>query len=82
MLEACEYDKTGRMLNNGTWDYKVPGATDIPIDMRVTLLPNAGNSRYFSPVFFCGFGSSCACIWCLLVAASFVPKVLENRRMS
>jgi len=25
------------MINNGTWDYKIPSARDIPISMNVTL---------------------------------------------
>lgn len=36
-------EETGQKLSNGTWDYKPPTALDIPVDMRVTLLPNASN---------------------------------------
>ncbi|XP_042871766.1 indole-3-acetaldehyde oxidase-like [Penaeus japonicus] len=35
--------ETGEKLSNGTWEYKPPTALDIPVDMRVTLLPNASN---------------------------------------
>jgi len=35
--------KTGRIINNGTWDYKPPGALDIPIQFNVTFLKNTPN---------------------------------------
>ncbi|KAK7027383.1 hypothetical protein SK128_013597 [Halocaridina rubra] len=35
--------ETGEKLSNGTWEYKLPTALDIPADLRVTLLPNASN---------------------------------------
>eukprot|EP00931_Biecheleriopsis_adriatica_P031623 TRINITY_DN18519_c0_g1_i3.p1 TRINITY_DN18519_c0_g1~~TRINITY_DN18519_c0_g1_i3.p1 ORF type:complete len:286 (-),score=53.88 TRINITY_DN18519_c0_g1_i3:113-970(-) len=34
----------GRMVNCGTWDYKVPSGLDIPISMNVTLLPASGKA--------------------------------------
>ncbi|XP_019627736.1 PREDICTED: xanthine dehydrogenase/oxidase-like [Branchiostoma belcheri] len=44
LTEKCVYDKdTGRLLTNGTWEYKPPTTKDIPADLRVTLLPNAPN---------------------------------------
>ncbi|XP_035659160.1 xanthine dehydrogenase/oxidase-like isoform X2 [Branchiostoma floridae] len=44
LTEKCVYDKdTGRLLTNGTWEYKPPTTKDIPVDLRVTLLPDAPN---------------------------------------
>ncbi|XP_055877626.1 uncharacterized protein LOC106059685 [Biomphalaria glabrata] len=35
--------QTGRILNDGTWEYKPPTTKDIPIDWRVYLLPDTPN---------------------------------------
>lgn len=37
--------ETGQKLSNGTWEYKPPTAHDIPVDMRLTLLPNAKSAK-------------------------------------
>lgn len=42
--EIVKFDaSTGQKVSNGTWEYKPPTALDIPIDMRIILLPNALN---------------------------------------
>lgn len=47
-LHTCEelkYDPaTGQKITAGTWYYKPQSALDIPVDLRVTLLPNSANT--------------------------------------
>ncbi|XP_042871768.1 indole-3-acetaldehyde oxidase-like [Penaeus japonicus] len=44
-LEKVKFNpETGEKLSNGTWEYKPPSALDIPVDLRVTILPNSSNT--------------------------------------
>ncbi|KAH9519992.1 hypothetical protein Btru_071424 [Bulinus truncatus] len=35
--------QTGKILNDGTWEYKPPTTKDIPVDWRIHLLPDTPN---------------------------------------
>lgn len=44
--EEVVFDQdTGRLLTEGTWEYKPPMALDIPLDFSVTLLDDAPNEN-------------------------------------
>lgn len=40
LTEKVEYDSSGLLLTNGTWEYKPPMVKDIPSVFNVTLLKN------------------------------------------
>lgn len=44
LYEKCRYDPTtGKLLSNGTWEYKPPTTKDIPIDLRINFMNNNPN---------------------------------------
>jgi len=47
LTEEVIYDSEGKLITCDTWEYKPFGALDIPVDFRVTLLPDAPNPLGF-----------------------------------
>jgi len=44
LFEKVRYDPdTGRLLTNGTWEYKPPTSRDIPVDFRITFMDKNPN---------------------------------------
>ncbi|XP_067671007.1 uncharacterized protein [Haliotis asinina] len=44
LTENIIYDpETGAVLTDGTWEYKPPTTKDIPVDIRIKMLPDAPN---------------------------------------
>lgn len=43
LTEELKVDASGAQLNLGTWEYKIPSAYDIPVQLNVGLLKNSPN---------------------------------------
>lgn len=43
LTEELKVNKDGKLLNLGTWNYKIPTAYDIPVQMNVSLLKDTPN---------------------------------------
>ncbi|XP_067618626.1 uncharacterized protein [Eurosta solidaginis] len=77
LTEQLKYDRqTGELLTNRTWNYKVPGAKDIPIDFRIELLQNNPN-----PVGFMRSKATGEPPCCLAISSIFaIQHALQSAR--
>ncbi|XP_037946122.1 indole-3-acetaldehyde oxidase-like [Teleopsis dalmanni] len=63
LSENLVYDRqTGQLMTNRTWNYKPPGAKDIPIDFRIELLQKSKNQGGFMRSKATGEPPSCLAI--------------------
>ncbi|XP_025155411.1 xanthine dehydrogenase/oxidase isoform X3 [Harpegnathos saltator] len=75
--EDLVYDpKTGSLLTNRTWNYKPPGAKDIPVDFRVSFRKNAANK--FGVLRSKATGEPPLCMTCVIPFA--IRKALDSAR--
>ncbi|XP_037946118.1 indole-3-acetaldehyde oxidase-like [Teleopsis dalmanni] len=75
--EKIVVDKvTGELKTNRTWNYKPPGAKDIPIDFRVEMLPQSSN-----PAGFMRSKATGEPAICLAIAVAFaLQEALQSAR--
>ncbi|XP_024541348.1 xanthine dehydrogenase/oxidase isoform X2 [Selaginella moellendorffii] len=66
LTEEFHYDpSTGKLLTDGTWEYKPPFARDIPYEFNTALLPNSENPSGFLRSKFSGeppYGTACSAL--------------------
>lgn len=43
LTEACAADHAGKQSGDGTWNYKPPQAQDVPLKLKVSMLPRTPN---------------------------------------
>eukprot|EP01018_Ginkgo_biloba_P033816 Gb_38124 [translate_table: standard] len=67
LSEQYIYDKqTGKLITDGTWEYKPPSSKDIPIIFNATLLPNSTNPYGVLRSKFSGeppYGTACGALF-------------------
>lgn len=70
--ENLIYNKSGKLLTDTTWNYKVPGAQDIPVNFRVEIPKNNPN-----PVGVLHSKGKQTCLYLLLVFTTFVKRLTK-----
>ena len=76
-LEQQRYTPKGQLITRGPGMYKIPGFSDIPIEMNVTLLKGASNPKavYSSKVTFIHKCFSVyECTWYCYIRPSLVRR--------
>ena len=64
-MEECSYLSDGSLYTDSPTTYKIPGCSDIPIEMNVTLLDNCPNMKAI-------FSSKVSCNACNMIETNLI----------
>lgn len=78
LTEKISYNSDGLLLNNRTWNYKPPGAKDIPIDFRISFVKNSKNESFVLRSKATGEPPLCASIVVLLAVRNAINSARSD----
>lgn len=83
LFEKLEFNRqTGELLTNRSWNYKVPGPKDIPIDFRIKFLQNENNNDGILRSKTCGETSICLAIVCQFALRHAIESMRADNKIT